>query len=111
MYTFEDTEFEWKQNGKGNFVCLRDDSLEATVFANRIGMWQINRVLSIPECGLMWVPGSRLDQWALGDRPGIWGKGAQASAAMVAGQRAAFSSTTDPSRQKCKADQSSLPSK
>jgi hypothetical protein len=41
MYTFEDTEFEWKQNGKGNFVCLRDDSLEATVFTNRIGMWQI----------------------------------------------------------------------
>ena len=41
MYTFEDTDFEWKQNGRGNFVCLRDDSLEATVFANRIGMWQI----------------------------------------------------------------------
>ena len=33
--------FEWKQNVKGNFVCLRDDNLEATVFANRIGMWQI----------------------------------------------------------------------
>ena len=41
MYISEDVDIEWKQNGKGNFVCLRNGSLEATVFANKHDHWQI----------------------------------------------------------------------
>jgi hypothetical protein len=52
----------------------------------------------MPVCGVMWAPGRISENSTVGARPAICGMGTWAMAAMVAGQRAAFSATISPLR-------------
>lgn len=38
---FETENREWKENAKGNYVCIEEKQIVATVFKNPYGVWQI----------------------------------------------------------------------